>query len=133
MEDEKKYIISPIKYDDGTDSFTNFVNELKEKHKGEEEKYIAPLIKLVKDFQKYGPLINLCYSKSFPPYKNLDDIQKDLSEIRTYQCRYFMYKIDKFEWIGLCGYEKKGDKMPDNQKIRAKGEIKRWKEKNKRK
>lgn len=125
--------LTPVQYDDGTNSLTRFLTELSEKHRGQEELYLAPLIKILKDFEEYGPLINLYHSKKFPPYKELNDIVKDLAELRTYKCRYFIYKIGKFEWIGLHGYEKQSDQMPKNQKAKVKGEIKKWQEQRRKK
>ena len=116
-------IFTPIEYEDGSNSFTEFLKELIEKHKGEEEIYIAPLLKVVENFRRYGPEMNKYSSKKFPPYKKLDDILKDLAELRTYQCRFFIYKVDKFEWIGLHGYEKQSDDMPKSEKNRAKREA----------
>ena len=119
-------VISPLKYSDGSDSLSSFLEELQSKHKNEEDKYIVPLIKVINDFQLYGPQINLHYSKKFPPYKKLDDIYKNLGELRTHKCRYFIYKCDKFEWIGLHGYEKQSQDTPKNEIVKAKGEIKQW-------
>lgn len=125
------YKITPVEYEDGTNSLTEFLKEIQEKHKGQEEQYLAPFIKVLKDFEQEGPLMNLTHSKTFPPYKKLDSINKDLAELRTYEYRYFIYKIDKFEWAGFHGYEKQSEEMPKSEKKKVKGEIKTWKEKNK--
>ena len=66
------------------------------------------------------------HSKSFPPFKKLDSLYKNLGELRTKKCRYFIYKCDKFEWIGLHGYEKQSQDTPNNEIIKAKGEIRLW-------
>lgn len=125
--------LNPIVYDDGTDSLTNFLEELMDKHHNEEEKYITPLLKVIEDFRKKGPLINLDYSKKFPPFKKMSDIHKDLAELRTYECRYFIYKTGVNEWLGLHGYEKKSQDTPKNQIKKVKGEIKQWEQRRKKK
>lgn len=116
-----------LKYADGSDSYSDFKQELAEKHHNEEERYIVPLDKVVTDFQKRGPLINKDYSKKFPPYKKLSEIDPNLAELRTKECRFFIYKYDIQSWIGLHGYEKQGQDMPKKEKTKVKGEIKLWK------
>jgi|GEM_PF-5965680 len=120
-------ILNFLKYADGEDSYSKFKKELIQKHKNEEEKYIAPLEIVISDFCKYGPLMNKSYPKAFPPYKKLSDIDPNLAELRTKECRFFIYKYDKQTWVGFHGYEKQGQEMPKNEKAKVKGEIKLWK------
>lgn len=114
--------------DDGNESnsLTDFLKELSEKHKNEEEKYIVPLVRLIKNFEDKGPGINKEASKNFPPYRKLEEIHKNLSELRTKECRFFLYKIGNGLWLGLHGYEKQSTDMPRHEKARALGEIKTW-------
>lgn len=125
-------IIKPLLYSDGSNSFSDFLNELKEKHKNERELYIKQLIDIKDNFEIYGPQINQFGSKNSPPYKNLNTIYKGLGELRTKKCRYFIYNTGKNGvWIGLHGYEKQSNDIPKKEIKRAKEEIKLWKNLNK--
>ena len=121
-------ILEPLKYDDGSNSLTIFLEELMEKHKNQESTYITPLIKVLKDFEEYGSKINLHASKSFPPFKTIKGT--DYAELRTKKCRYFIYHSGNDVWIGLHGYEKQGNDTPEKEKNKAKKEIQLWKRTN---
>ncbi len=118
-------VLTPLEYEDGTNSLTVFLQELMDKHKNEQTKYIAPLVKVLTDFQEYGSRINLHASKKFPPYKTIKGTE--FAELRTKECRYFIYHIGNDVWIGLHGYEKQGNETPRNQISKAKKEIQLWK------
>lgn len=124
-------ILKPLENDDGTDSLSDFLEDLMEKHKKQESKYIAPLISVIENFQKYGSKINLQSSKNFPPFKTLKG--EDFAELRTKLCRYFIYHTGNDIWIGLHGYEKHGNDTPRNEINKAKREIQLWQEIQKRK
>ena len=118
-------VLKPLMYEDGTDSLSTFLQELTNKHKKENTKYIAPLIKVITDFQEYGSRINLHSSRNFPPYKTIKG--REFAELRTKECRYFIYHTGNDEWIGLHGYEKQGNKTPLKEINKAEKEIKLWK------
>ena len=61
--------LKPLEFEDGSNSLTNFLQELMDKHKNENTKYIAPLTKVLLDFEEHGSKINLHASKKFPPFK----------------------------------------------------------------
>ena len=117
-------ILQPLEYEDGTNSLTAFLQELMDKHKNEEITYIAPLIKVLEDFKKYGSRINLYSSKSFPPYKVVKGT--DFAELRTKKCRYFIYHCGNDVWIGLHGFEKKCNDTPKKEINKGKKEIQIW-------
>lgn len=119
-------VLTPLQYEDGTNSLTVFMQELMQKHKNENTKYIAPLVKVLKDFEEYGSRINLHVSPKFPPYKPVKGTE--FAELRTKECRYFIYHIGNDVWIGLHGYEKQSNDTPRKEIKKAKKEIQLWKE-----
>lgn len=124
-------ILIPLVYEDGTTSLFTFLQELMDRHKNEGTKYIAPLRKVLKDFEKYGSWINKYSSKKFPPYKTFKGM--DFAELRTKECRYFIHHTGNDVWIGLHGYEKQGNETPKKEINRAKKEVEEWKRTQKRK
>ena len=118
-------VLTPLEFEDGSNSLTVFMQELMDKHKNEDTKYIAPLTKVLVHFKKYGSRINLHASPKFPPYKPVKGT--DFAELRTKECRYFIYHIGNDVWIGLHGYEKQGNKTPPKEISKAKKEIQLWK------
>ena len=115
----------PLEYGDDRDSLSDFMQELMDKHKNEESKYIDPLVSLIEDFEEYGSRINLHASKKFPPFKTFKG--EDFAELRTKECRYFVYHTGNDVWIGLHGYEKQGNDTPRKEKNKAKKKIQLWK------
>ena len=121
--------IVPIQTRGGSDSLFDFIIDLEISHHGQEKQYIHPLKDVIAKFNEYGPQINLMMSRNFPPYRNLNSIYPGLAELRTKKCRYFIYDTgENGVWIGLHGYEKKSQDIPQNEILKAKGEIIKWKE-----
>lgn len=119
-------VFKPLMFENGSNSLSDFLQELMDKHKNEETKYIAPLINVICDFEKYGSRINLHSSRTFPPYKTIKGT--NFAELRTKECRYFIYHTGNDIWLGLHGYEKQGNETPRKEIKRAKKEIQTWKE-----
>lgn len=111
---------------DSENSLITFLKELVDKHPGQDRIYVKPLIDVITEFEKKGPLINKEH-KNFIPFKKLEGKKyKGLYELRTKKCRYLLYKIDNEHYIGLHGFEKKSDDTPKNELERAKGEVEKW-------
>ena len=111
----------------GSNSLTDFINELAVKHRGQEHRYVQELKMVVRQFTEFGPRMNMMMSRKFPPFKSLHSIYPGLAELRTKKCRYFIYDTGlNGLWIGLHGYEKKSQDIPRNEIAKAKGEIQQW-------
>ena len=112
----------------GVNSLISFLKELVDNHPGQDRLYLKPMIDVISEFEKKGPLINKEH-KNFVPFKKIEGKKyKDIYELRTKKCRYLMYKIDNEHYVGLHGFEKKSNETPTRELDRAKGEIEIWKE-----
>lgn len=111
----------------GKDSLSQFYKDLADKHPGQETDYIKPMKDAITEFEIKGPLINKDH-KNFIVYKKLEgNPYKDIAELRTKKCRYFIYKDEPNIYIGLHGFEKKSDKTPKSELERARKETLAWK------
>lgn len=118
----------------GVSSFSEFIKDLVDTHKGQDYKYSIPMITIMKDFQEKGPRINLDHSKKFPPFRRIEgDRYKDIYELRTKECRFFLYKHNPDHYIGLHGYEKQGNITPKPELEKARKEKLSWQEEQKKK
>ena len=122
-------VIQPMPTKNGSNSLIDFIEELSLKHKNENNRYILPFERAIHLFSLYGPMINYYFKKKSPIFKNLNRIYPGLGEIRTKECRYFIYDTgENGIYIGLHGYEKQSQEIPRNEILKAKGEIQRWNE-----
>lgn len=111
----------------GENSLIKFLKELYDKHPGEDRLYVKPLVDIIKEFEEKGPQINKIH-KNFIPFKKLEGNKyKDIYELRTKKCRYFIYKDEPNIYVGLHGFEKKSDDTPQNELTKARKEVELWK------